>query len=352
MEKNRITTQFSHKVTIVSFILAVFVMYIHAKNTAYYSFQGVDATPIYTLNQILSETFGRIGVPFFFIQSGYWMFRFDIQQADFKVWKQKLKKKFTTLIVPYLLWNAYSIVVFMFLTNLPGRAFYLNEGQVVTFSFQTLYEGLILCKYNYPYWFMSDLIIITILSPLLSFFLKKKIIAVITWIILMILTILNLNIPFFQTSSVMLFFMGGILSAYFKEFWETQNSDMKCIVIYTVLFILLCVCKWIDIPYISTLYVIAAPILFWKICDVLVIFHLFDNEPVWFIKQSFFIYSAHVFVVEGYSSICARINQSMLWICITYVLNPLITLLILYVLARFLYSRLPGFYNLICGNRS
>ena len=54
MEKNRITTQFSHKVTIVSFILAVFVMYIHAKNTAYYSFQGVDATPIHTLNQILS----------------------------------------------------------------------------------------------------------------------------------------------------------------------------------------------------------------------------------------------------------------------------------------------------------
>lgn len=81
MEKNRITTQFSHKVTIVSLILAVFVMYIHAKNTTYYSFQGVDATPIYTLNQILSETFGRIGVPFFFIQSGYWMFRFDIQVA-------------------------------------------------------------------------------------------------------------------------------------------------------------------------------------------------------------------------------------------------------------------------------
>ena len=32
MEKNIVTAQFSHKVTIVSFILAVFVMYIHAKN--------------------------------------------------------------------------------------------------------------------------------------------------------------------------------------------------------------------------------------------------------------------------------------------------------------------------------
>ena len=352
MEKNRITTQFSHKVTIVSFILAVFVMYIHAKNTAYYSFQGVDATPIYTLNQILSETFGRIGVPFFFIQSGYWMFRFDIQQADIEDWKQKLKKKIKTLIVPYLLWNAYSIVVFMILANLPGRPFYKEDVQVANLSLQRLYEGLILNRYNLPYWFMRDLIIITFLSPLLSFFLKKKIVAAITWIILMILTTLNLNIPFLQTSSLMLFTMGGILSVYFKEFWETQNSDMKCIVIYSVLFILLCVCKWIDIPYISTLYVIAAPILFWKICDVLVIFHLLDHEPVWFMKQSFFIYSAHRFVVEGYSSICARMNQSMLWICITYVLNPLISLLILYVLAWVLYSRLPGFYNLICGNRS
>ena len=172
MEKNRITTQFSHKVTIVSFILAVFVMYIHAKNTAYYSFQGVDATPIYTLNQILSETFGRIGVPFFFIQSGYWMFRFDIQQADFKVWKQKLKKKIKTLIVPYLLWNAYSIVVFMILANLPGRPFYKEDVQVANLSLQRLYEGLILNRYNLPYWFMRDLIIITFLSPLLSFFLK------------------------------------------------------------------------------------------------------------------------------------------------------------------------------------
>lgn len=64
MEQKRITKQFSHKVTIASFILVVLEMYIHAKNTVYYSFEVVDATPIHTLNQILSETFGRIGAPF------------------------------------------------------------------------------------------------------------------------------------------------------------------------------------------------------------------------------------------------------------------------------------------------
>lgn len=327
-------------------------MYIHAKNSADYSFEGVDATPIYTLNQILSETFGRIGVPFFFMQSGYWMFRFDIQKADIKVWKGKLKKKIRTLIIPYLLWNAYGIVVFMILTNLPGQPFYLNEGQTVNFSVQTLYEGLILSKYNFPYWFMRDLIMITVFSPILALLLKNKIVAGTTWIILLILTLLNMNVPFFQTSSLLLFFMGGILSVYFREFWETQSSGIKQIMLYSVLFILLVVCKWIDIPHIYTLYVVVAPILFWKICDVLTVFRMLDHEPLWFMKQSFFIYSAHVFLVEGLSSIFARINQSILWICVTYVLNPMITLLILYIVARFLYSKLPSFYNLICGNRS
>lgn len=327
-------------------------MYIHAKNSADYSFEGVDATPIYTLNQILSETFGRIGVPFFFMQSGYWMFRFDIQKADIKVWKGKLKKKIRTLIIPYLLWNAYGIIVFVILTNLPGRPFYLNEGQTVNFSVQTLYEGLILSKYNFPYWFMRDLIMITVLSPILALLLKKKIVAGITWIILLNLTLFNINVLFFQTSSLLLYFMGGILSVYFRELWETQSSGKIPIILNFVLFILLAISKWIDIPHIYTLYVVVAPILFWKICDVLTIFHLLDHEPPWFMKQSFFIYSAHVFLVEGFSNIFARINHSILWICVTYVLNPITTLLILYLIARFLYSKVPAFYNLICGYRS
>lgn len=53
-----ISTRFSRKVTIVSFILSVFVLYIHAKNLAYYDLGDVHGTLIYVLNQIMSETFG------------------------------------------------------------------------------------------------------------------------------------------------------------------------------------------------------------------------------------------------------------------------------------------------------
>ena len=88
-----ISTRFSRKVIIVSFVMSVFVMYIHAKNLAYYDFGDAQGTLIYGLNQIMSETFGRIAVPFFFLQSGYWMFRYDIFETKSDTLRRKLKKK-------------------------------------------------------------------------------------------------------------------------------------------------------------------------------------------------------------------------------------------------------------------
>ena len=55
-----ISIRFSRKVIIVSFILSVFVLYIYAKDLAYYNFGDVHGTLIYVLNQIMSETFGRV----------------------------------------------------------------------------------------------------------------------------------------------------------------------------------------------------------------------------------------------------------------------------------------------------
>lgn len=104
--------RFSRKVTIVSFILSVFVLYIHAKNLAYYDFGDAQGTFIYGLNQIMSETLGRIAVPFFFLQSGYWMFRYDIFETKSDTLRRKLKKKVISLGIPYLLWNAFGLLFF------------------------------------------------------------------------------------------------------------------------------------------------------------------------------------------------------------------------------------------------
>lgn len=118
-----ISIRFSRKVIIVSFILSVFVLYIHAKNLADYDFGDAHGTPIYVLNQIMSETFGRVAVPFFFLQSGYWMFRYDIHNKKSDVLKTKLKKKVVSLGIPYLLWNIWGLLFFVIMTRIPGMRY-------------------------------------------------------------------------------------------------------------------------------------------------------------------------------------------------------------------------------------
>ena len=190
-----ISIRFSRKVIIVSFILSVFVMYIHAKNLAYYDFGDAHGTLIFVLNQIMSETFGRVAVPFFFLQSGYWMFRYDIYNKKSDVLKRKLKKKVTSLGIPYLLWNIWGLLFFIILTHIPGMPFRIYDGQVVSITLDNILYGVFLHKFYFPFWFMQDLIVLTALSPVLVILLRKRYIAYITVIILFILAMLGINTP-------------------------------------------------------------------------------------------------------------------------------------------------------------
>ena len=56
-----------------------------------------------------SEVLPQIGVPLFFIISGYLFFHKD--QFDCHVYKQKLLKRARTLLVPYLLWNLVAALI-------------------------------------------------------------------------------------------------------------------------------------------------------------------------------------------------------------------------------------------------
>lgn len=346
-----ISLRFSRKVTIVSFILAVFVMYIHAKNLAYYDFGDAHGTLIYGLNQILSEIFGRIAVPFFFLQSGYWMFRYDIFEKKSDVLKGKMKKKVISLGIPYLLWNTLGLLFFLIVTRLSGMPFNLYHGQIVPITWETIGKGIFLHEFYFPYWFMQDLIVLTVMSPVLVMLLRKRCIAYVTIGILFMLSMRGINTPVFQMNSLLSFFMGGTLSVYHREYWETTNRHHFETVCYMGLFCICAVLKWFSIPYFYTIYIVAAPILFWKCCDCLEQIHIFDHEPLWFCKQSFFIYSAHIFLVEGLSSILSKVGRSMAWASFCYIVTPLIALAFLYVVARIGSQKFPKVYGLLCGNR-
>ena len=343
-----ISIRFSRKVIIVSFILSVFVMYIHA---AYYDFGDAHGTLIYILNKILSETFGRVAVPFFFLQSGYWMFRYDIFEKKSDILKRKLKKKVRSLGIPYLLWNMLGLLFFLIVTRIPGMPFRIYDGQVVSITLDNIFKGIFFHKFYFPFWFMKDLIVLTALSSVLVKLLRNRYMTYITIIILLVMSMLGINTPVCQTTSLLFFTLGGVLSVYHREYWEHPNNSHLETAFYIILFLVAAAIRWLSIPFFSMIALVLSPILFWKSCELLGKMNVFDHEPFWFCKQSFFIYSAHIFPVEGLSSILFRANGSMAWASFSYIVTPPIVLAFLYVAARILNEKFPKVYGLLCGNR-
>ena len=237
------------------------------------------------------------------------------------------------------------------MTRLPGMPFKVYGGQVVSITLKNIAEGIFLHKFYFPFWFMQDLIVLTAFSPVLVLFLRNRYVTYVGIIVLTILSMLGINAPVCQTSSILLFTIGGALSVYHREYWKKPNKNHFETALYIILFLILAVIKWLSIPYFSTIYSVLSPILFWKSCELLEGLNLFDHEPSWFCKQSFFIYSAHVFLVEGLSVILSKISSSMVWVSFSYMITPIIALGFLYIAARIMAQRLPKVYGLLCGNR-
>ena len=347
-----VSQRFSRKVTLISFVLAVFVMYIHAKNLVFYGFTDISGTSLYYLNQILSEILGRVGVPFFFLMSGYWLFRFDIRQNAKSIMLRKLKNKLYTLLIPYLIWNTLGFIYYFTITHIPLLQATVNGGEVVNLTLENVFKGIFLHKYYFSFWFMKDLIVVTAVSPLILPLLRNRRLSCGAAVGLFSLCLFGIKLYICQTTSLMLFLIGGIISVYHRDFWEQPNRSKGETVVWCSLFLIFAAVKWLNVPYSETVFSLVSPIIFWKALDFLDIFKLFDRQPYWFCTQSFFIYAAHIIPVDAVNGIFSRINNTMAWASLTYVLNPLIVLLLIYIAARVMNKICPKIYRVLCGNRS
>ena len=136
------------------------------------------------------------------------------------------------------------------------------------------------------------------------------------------------------------------------DVYLVQNHPLLFTYILKERFTVCAVIRWFSLPVLSTISLVLAPILFWKSCDVLTLINEFDCEPMWFCKQSFFIYTAHDFIVESLSAILSKVSDNIAWVSICFIVTPIIVLALLYVVARLLFQRLPKVYQLLCGGRN
>ena len=160
---------------LLRFPLAVWVVVIHSGwsevliNGVTY---GQGELPVYrALSHFLCISAGGIVVPTFLFISGFLFFREGSFSRD--AYAKKLKNRFRSLVIPYILWNI-GVLVFQFAyqTVLASRGYVFGstrpviEYDVIDFlrSFWDVKSGSPIC---FQMWYVRDLIILTFISPVI-----------------------------------------------------------------------------------------------------------------------------------------------------------------------------------------
>lgn len=167
----------SEVIRFLRFPLAVLIVLLHARfqsgaiGDVYFSYTR-DQYPVYcSLSDIMSDYICQIAVPLFFLLSGY-LFFYNVSSFSCEVYKQKIKRRVHSLLIPYLFWNSLILLFYIFIQTLfPGLTSGINKfitSYTLSDWFHAYWDingGPIALQF----WFIRDLMVISVLTPVLYF---------------------------------------------------------------------------------------------------------------------------------------------------------------------------------------
>ena len=136
------------------------------------------------IQDFFSNSICRSCVPLFFVISGFLFFN-NIHTLSLDVYKNKLKSRVRSLLVPYLLWNLIGVCILLFEKMpfmqpfFPGLALLKLNLSVFLSAFWNFNEYNFTFFDNgstpidFPLWFIRNLMILIIASPIVYYIIKK-----------------------------------------------------------------------------------------------------------------------------------------------------------------------------------
>ena len=140
---------------------------------------------------LLSHVVASIAVPIFYLISGF-LFFVNFQEWSWDGYKKKMKNRVKSLFVPYLLWNVFPflLIVSAMLVRVAIKGDPIGDVQalITEKSWHILYDcnewGTTCVNWlgdnlkmtgpnDLPLWFLRDLIVVTILTPIIYLAVKK-----------------------------------------------------------------------------------------------------------------------------------------------------------------------------------
>lgn len=358
------TTASSKTINLLRLPLAILVVILHC-NTR---FSNLDSNTIELgiynfIRTIFSNALCHIAVPTFFFISGY-LFFLTRGGGFLKEYKRKLIKRFYTLIIPYFIWNVIYIVLSIVIKyKLDYKHFFEEYGYIWELFYNSCSWGDVMQPltgpFLYPLWFIRDLIILSIISPIIYILTKKLRIFYVTILFIIYILFLWPNIPGLSMNAIFFFSAGAYLAIEKKdivtECKKLKNIGMSCFIILLVFII------YMNISHNSVPKNIFAIYLITSVISVINIGSYLTNKNIEIKKEfsdmSFFIYCIHhVFLIGLSIKISHKLsflffsNNNLIYLS-QLILTPLIVLSFCYIFYKVIKYLSPMTLNILNGNR-
>ncbi len=157
------------------------------------------------LKLLMSQTLVKVAVPIFFIISGYLFFA-NIKAWSLKVYKAKMLRRIKTLLIPYIIWNLLMAVKLKTFSWNIFWVFWYPAGIQTDWLGQ---EQLMTAPANMPLWFLRDLIMVSIVTPIIYILVRMA-----GYWLMVVLTVFYLSgvcafVPGFSAYAVFFFTFGA-----------------------------------------------------------------------------------------------------------------------------------------------
>lgn len=330
--KCMIDKELSNKIKITSFLCTIMVLYRHSLNYLAF-FNSLDGFGINKLVQSNFLKFTEIAVPYFFIISGFFFFQRDYYT---RYYKKMISKKFKTLFIPFVFWNAICFI-----------PFYLVNKAGLNLSCLSIIVDLFESRMNTPMWYVRDLIILMAIVPVYFwvFRLNKWWLYFLVFIVLVHYWI-PIDTDLMSSEAMLFFFIGGILSRH--RFLINNKLNNKYLMIFLLLWVLTSLYN--DVLYIHKFNILIGVFTFWNITNH--IFGYLKETILSLASYSFIIYASHSYIIKFLKNVIANMFYgNEIVALITFLMLPLVTCFLIIRIARVWKEKSIVTYNIVTGDR-
>lgn len=354
------TEKLSIKITIISFALMLGVVLAHATNI---SFDTENKGIVWFIQHLYLEKLSNIIVTTFFFISGFLFFMSINIKNSVKLneFKAKINKRLKTLGIPYVFWCIFWFLFIYIIQFLPyiKDSFSLPLHQM---SFFQKFYNLILEPINYQFWFLRELILYVLISPLLYIIIKYLKYYVLIFLFIASLFSTSLIAPFGVSiyKFLMLFFF--LLGAYVALNNIRLSFKVKHSVVFLMFFswiilsgfMLYLEAYFIEISWVTklikNLLILLGCFSCWLLYDVLDKKFNFKYKSIY--AFGFFIYAVHgIPILILKKAVLSYFSLSQIQLIALYFFSFIFITILCIVIAYLLKIYIPKLYYLSTGNR-